>query len=110
VIQSEAAGISRSSAVGPEPPSPPGEAVAAASPADGFAFEPSPPESRESRFDALLLLVRRSTFAQPEPLNTTVGGANALRTGPPAQLGQVSGPWPCTPWTTFEPVMHAAQA
>ena len=41
---------------------------------------------------ALLLLVRRSTFAQPEPLNTTVGGANALRTGPPTQFGQVSGP------------------
>jgi len=39
-----------------------------------------------------VLLERRSTFAQPEPLKTTVGGANALRTGPPPQFGHASGP------------------
>jgi hypothetical protein len=71
---------------------------------DGSDFDASSPESRF----AAELLARRSTFAQPEPLNTTVGGANALRTGPPPQLGQVSGPWPWTPCTTSKRCPQAA--
>jgi hypothetical protein len=72
--------------VGVDPASPPADAGVADS--VSFGFDDSSPESRL----ALELLGRRSTFAQPEPLNTTVGGANAFRTGPPPQFGQVSGP------------------
>jgi hypothetical protein len=43
---------------------------------------------------AALDVARRSIFAQPEPLNTTVGAAIILRTGPLAHDGQASGPCP----------------
>jgi hypothetical protein len=49
---------------------------------------------------AALDVARRSIFAQPEPLNTTVGAAIILRTGPLPHDGQASGPSPWTPWTT----------
>jgi hypothetical protein len=48
---------------------------------------------------AALDVARRSIFAQPEPLNTTVGAAIILRTGPLPHDGQASGPSPWTPWT-----------
>ncbi len=69
------------------------------------AFEPeSPPsdpvvdplsEDRDRVDDEL-----RSFFAQPDPLKTIVGGANAFRTGDSPQIGQTVGPASCTPWIT----------
>jgi hypothetical protein len=41
----------------------------------------------------------RSTFTQPEPLNTIAGATNALRIGAP-QVGHVVGPASCTPCMT----------
>jgi hypothetical protein len=44
---------------------------------------------------------RRSSFAQPEPLNTTAGAVIALRIVPSApQFGQNRGPWSLIPWMT----------
>jgi hypothetical protein len=54
--------------------------------------------------------IRRSIFAQPDPLNSTVGATTAFRTGPPPQLLQTVGPSAKTPWTTSNRVPHAAHA
>ena len=53
---------------------------------------------------------RRSFFAQPEPLNTIAGGANALRTGPDPHSGQLSGDGSWTPWMTSNRRPQAAQS
>jgi hypothetical protein len=54
-------------------------------------------------------LDRRSFLAQPEPLNTIVGGANALRIGPEPHKGHASGAGSLTPWMTSKRRPHAAQ-
>jgi len=52
---------------------------------------------------------RRSFLAQPEPLKTIVGGANALRIGPEPHSGHASGAGSCTPWMTSKRRPQAAQ-
>jgi hypothetical protein len=54
-------------------------------------------------------LERRSFLAQPEPLNTIVGGAKALRMGPDPHSGHASGAGSLTPWMTSKRRPHAAQ-
>jgi hypothetical protein len=68
-----------------EPASPPSEAIV-----DEL---PSPDRDR-------LAAELRSFLAQPEPLNTIVGGAKAFRTGDSPQIGQTPGPTSFTPWIT----------
>ena len=54
------------------------------------------PVEREALVEA-----RRSTFAQPEPLNTIAGAESALRIVPSApHSGQKRGPWSLIPWMT----------
>ena len=60
-------------------------------------------------FFPLLAADRRSFLAQPEPLKTIVGGANALRMGPEPHSGQASGAGSFTPWMTSKRRPHAAQ-
>lgn len=60
-------------------------------------------------FLPLLAADRRSFFAQPEPLKTIVGGANALRIGPEPHSGHASGAGSFTPWMTSKRRPHAAQ-
>jgi len=65
-------------------------------PAAALSVEPA---SAAPLPDFAVLLVRRSRFAQPLPLNTIVGGANALRIEPSApHSGQKWGPGSWTPW------------
>jgi len=52
---------------------------------------------------------RRSFLAQPEPLKTIVGGANALRIGPEPHSGHASGAGSFTPWMTSKRRPQAAQ-
>jgi hypothetical protein len=55
----------------------------------------------EARLPDELLDDRRSTFAQPEPLNTIAGFENALRIVPSApHSGQKRGPESLIPWIT----------
>ena len=91
------------------PDASPPVAVAALSP---LSFVEPPDESSPSFLEdePEPALERRSILAQPEPLNMMVGGAKALRTGPPPHVGQASGPWPWTPWTTSNRWPHAAHA
>ena len=67
-------------------------------PVSSVAFLPPAPE-----------LDRRSFFAQPEPLNTIVGGANAFLMGPDPHSGHASGAGSLTPWMTSKRRPHAAQ-
>lgn len=53
---------------------------------------------------------RRSFFAHPDPLKWTAGAANALRTGPPPQDGQLVGASAWTPWMTSNRVPQFAQS
>jgi hypothetical protein len=54
---------------------------------------------------------RRSTFAQPEPLNTIAGGERAFFIDPSApQFGQNLGPASLIPWITSVTWPHALQA
>jgi hypothetical protein len=71
--------------------------------------EPSPPELEEAPDPAPLFAGRRSFFAQPEPLKWTAGAANALRTGPLPQSGQLIGGSSCRPWITSNRRPQAAQ-
>jgi hypothetical protein len=73
------------------------DAVALFSPLSSAGFLP-PPE-----------LERRSFLAHPEPLNTIVGGAKALRIGPDPHSGHDSGDGSLTPWMTSKRRPHAAQ-
>lgn len=75
------------------------DAPAPPDPVDPSAPRPEPSAPSPAAFDLRAGADPRSLRAQPEPLKTTAGGANALRIGPP-QTGQVDGPWPWTPWTT----------
>jgi len=55
----------------------------------------------ELDFEREPLELERSFFAQPEPLNTTAGAANALRSVPSApQTGQNRGAGTSMPWMT----------
>ena len=65
------------------------EALLEPEPSDGFAV-----------VAAGLLVVERSFFAQPLPLNTIEGAEIALRTGLAPQIGQAEGPSAVTPWIT----------
>lgn len=63
------------------------------------AFDASPVELAEPLFDPDE--PRRSTFAQPEPLNTIAGDEKAFRIEPSApQFGQNFGPASLIPCTT----------
>ena len=76
------------------------------------ALELAPFLSVPSAVDFLLPAAaeRRSFLAQPEPLNTMAGGANALRTGPEPHSGQVLGDGSWTPWMTSNRRRQAAQS
>jgi hypothetical protein len=71
--------------------------------------EPSLPELEVAPDPAPLFAGRRSFFAQPEPLKWTAGAANALRTGPLPQSGQLVGGSSCRPWITSNRRPQAAQ-
>jgi hypothetical protein len=76
------------------------------SPAAALSLEPVDVEGSDERdFDPLderpPLEDRRSTFAQPEPLNRTAGADSALRIVPSApHSGQNRGPASLMPWMT----------
>jgi hypothetical protein len=90
---------------------------------DSPALEPASPEPdpepeapSDLAFDAFVpddepLLERRSTFAQPEPLNTTAGADTPFFIVPSApQFGQNRGPLSLIPWmtsVTWPQVVHA---
>src|SRR5436305_1719462 len=74
---------------------------------DGFA--PSAVSVPASDFCLLALALRRSFLAQPDPLNTTVGAANAFRIGPAPHAGQLVGPWASIGWMTSRRCAHASQ-
>jgi len=75
---------------------------------DALELDPSAPlDDVDSAFgfdpelDDRVELERRSTLAQPEPLNTIVGGERAFRIEPSVpQSGQNFGPASLIPWTT----------
>jgi hypothetical protein len=54
--------------------------------------------------------LRRSFFAQPEPLKWTAGAAIAFRTGPDPHSGHAAGGSACTPWIASNRRPHAAQS
>jgi hypothetical protein len=85
----------------PSPPEP--------SPPEPSPPEPSPPEPADDPEAAPALAARRSFFAQPEPLKWMAGAANAFRTGPLPQSGQLVGPSSCRPWITSKRRPQAAQ-
>jgi hypothetical protein len=62
-------------------------------------------------FDAARRAVAvRSFLAQPDPLNSTAGGANAFRIVPTLpQFGQTSGPDSWMPWSTSVTWPHTEQ-
>jgi hypothetical protein len=65
------------------------------------AAPPFAPSAGASGFEAFLVEVERSFFAQPEPLKCTAGGAKALRSVPSApHAGQNLGPVASMPWIT----------
>jgi hypothetical protein len=70
----------------------------------------SDPPSESDSFDFDAVLARRSFFAQPDPLNTIVGGANALRIGPDPHSGHDGGGSASTPWMTSNRRPHAEQS
>lgn len=85
-------------------PEPASEAVLAPAPSAAFDPESPPPDpvavgDSDVDFDEDPVELR-SFFAQPDPLKTIVGGANALRTGASPQTGHVAGPASWTPWIT----------
>jgi hypothetical protein len=106
------AGVDAGAAVGGEasapPPSPPDDdEPSVPAPSELGALDWSVPPA----FPALdPTALRRSFFAQPEPLKWIVGGANAFLMGPPPQTGQSTGGSAYTPWTTSNRVPHAAQS
>jgi hypothetical protein len=60
--------------------------------------------------DLLVVVVRRSFFAQPVPLKWMAGAANALRSVPSApQFGQNAGPSSLMPWRMSVRCWHAEQ-
>jgi hypothetical protein len=71
--------------------------------------EPSPPELDAEVDDEPAFAARRSFFAQPDPLKWIAGAANALRTGPLPQSGQLVGPASLRPWITSKRRPQAAQ-
>jgi hypothetical protein len=80
----------------------------AGAPVSGFDDDPSPPSFAPPVDDLAAAL--RSFFAQPDPLKWMAGAANALRTGPDPQSGQVVGGSAWTPWITSNRRPHAAQS
>jgi hypothetical protein len=64
------------------------------------AVSPPPVDELPSPDRDLVEAELRSFLAQPDPLNTIVGGANAFRTGDSPQIGQRAGPRSFTLWMT----------
>jgi hypothetical protein len=91
-------------------------AVASAEPFDApaEASEPDPLDESGSAAPLAVSLVgaalRRSFFAQPEPLKWMAGGANALRTGPEPHNGQLAGGSSSSPWIASNRRPHAEQS
>jgi hypothetical protein len=54
--------------------------------------------------------LRRSFFAQPDPLKWIAGAANAFRTGPDPHSGQTVGGSAWTPWIASKRRPHAEQS
>jgi hypothetical protein len=86
----------------------PFDAVAAFSPPEPADVSDSDPSFVEASFDRAAL--RRSFFAQPEPLKWMAGAANALRTGPEPHNGQLAGGSASTPWIASKRRPHAEQS
>jgi hypothetical protein len=91
-------------------PSPPSDDFVLASVVDALSPVSSEPPSTSESVDLFEALARRSFFAHPEPLNTIVGGAKALRIGPAPHSGHASGGGASTPWITSNRRPHAAQS
>ena len=88
----------------------PAELAAGAEPSAVLAFEP-PAALDAAAPPCEPLDDRRSTFAQPEPLNTIAGVDSSLRIVPSApHSGQNRGPWSWMPWTTSVTRPQALQA
>jgi hypothetical protein len=87
---------------------PPSDAAAAVSPPEPADVPASDPSFAEASFD--LAALRRSFFAQPDPLKWMAGAANALRTGPEPHSGQLVGGSASTPWIASKRRPHAEQS
>jgi hypothetical protein len=91
-----------------EPESPLRAGAVAPSPLDSLPApelsDDAPPPSAvvfaSSDDDRLFAAALRSFFAQPDPLNTIVGGAKPFRTSFEWQTGQWVGPLSWSPWIT----------
>ena len=85
------------------PPASPPPLAGAPSPLDSPAFD-------DAALDALVELLPRSFFAQPEPLKWIVGGANCLRMVPSRpHEGQNWGPGSLIPSRMSARLLHAVQ-